>query len=175
VEVIKIKIIIGADHAGYELKEQLKKSLEKDYGVEDISQEFNPKDDYPDIAEKVGKRVVELNARGIMICGSGTGSAIAANKVKGVRAAPLHTEELVYLARLHNDINVLCLKGLEFEKPITEIAKSGKYESLLDIPSKTADMEKAKKLVKIFLETGFEAGRHKRRTDKISKIEQCNS
>ncbi|MBC8495585.1 RpiB/LacA/LacB family sugar-phosphate isomerase [archaeon] len=168
-----MKIYIGSDHGGFKLKEEVMKELST-LGIEfeDVSPNFDENDDYPDACEALGRKVAENQTRGIMICASGTGSAIAANKVKGVRAASLQTEELVYLARLHNDINLLCLKGLEFEKPINEIAQSGNYKNLLNIPSKVADVKHAMKLIKLFLETDFEAGRHERRVKKIEAMEE---
>lgn len=107
--------------------------------------------DYPDYAEKVGLAVSGGQAdRGVLVCGTGIGVCIAANKVHGIRAAAPWSPETARLSRQHNDANVLCLSGREMEK-----------EQILD-------------LLKVWLETPFEGGRHQRRVDKISGIEQRN-
>lgn len=166
-------IYIGSDHGGFHLKEKIKKKLNTmKIEFEDLSGKFDDKDDYPDISERVARKVTEHKTKGIIICATGTGAAIAANKVKGVRSAVLDTKDRVYLARLHEDLNVLCLRGLEFTKPIIETTKSGGYKNLLDVPSKAIKVDHAIGLIKVFLETAFEGGRHERRIKKIEDIEK---
>jgi ribose 5-phosphate isomerase B len=147
-----MKIIIGADHGGFELKEKLKDYLNKN-GIEydDVGTHGgNPKDDYPDYAFKVAERVVKIkNSKGILICGSGSGMCIAANKVKGIRAAMGYDIFSAKMAKLDNDANVLCLREKRFSTG------------------------KAKKIVKVWLSTEFtKETRHQRRIDKISKYEK---
>jgi len=144
-------IYIGADHAGYNLKEELKKYLkELEYDVEDLgNKEAEPQDDYPDFAVKVAKKTVETGEKGIVICGTGIGSCIVANKVKGARAALAWDEFTAIQSREHNDANILCLGG------------------------RVVDAETAKKIVRLWLETKFsDEERHIRRLDKIKEIEQ---
>ncbi len=145
-----MKIAIAADHAGYEEKEKLKKTLDK-IGIEyaDMGTNSTESVDYPDFARKVGEAVAggEYD-KGILVCGSGTGMAIAANKVPGIRAAVAWNEEIARLARQHNDTNVLAL--------------AARY-----IPD-----EEQEKIVKTWLETEFEGGRHERRIEKIEQIEK---
>jgi len=106
-----IKILIGADHGGYNLKEKLVERLRsKGFAVEDIGyKEYEPTDDFPEIAFKLGEKVVFEKAKGILICSSGIGMSIAANKVKGVRAGLCTSIKQARLAKSDNDINVLCL------------------------------------------------------------------
>ena len=138
-------IAIGADHAGFSLKERLKKWLAsngyptRDYGT------FNEESvDYPDfahpVAEAVEKKEFDL---GLLVCGSGNGVAMAANKHAGIRAAICWNEDLAALAREHNNANVLCLPA-RFLKP-----------------------EEAEQILDRFLHSSFEGGRHARRVDKI--------
>jgi ribose 5-phosphate isomerase B len=147
-----MRISIAADHAGFELKEKLKDYLEQQGNeVEDAGPKaFQPGDDYPDYAgpaaEMVGTGKVE---RGIVICDSGIGVDIVANKIPGVRSALVHDEELAKLTRQHNDSNVLALGAL------------------------FVDEEKAKRIVKNWLETPFSgAERHERRIAKIKQFEK---
>jgi ribose 5-phosphate isomerase B len=151
-----MKIYIGTDHAGFELKEELKKFL-KDLGceVEDKgAYEFNREDDYPDFILPVVKAVAEdiardLDSRGIVIGGSGQGEAIVANKVKNIRAAVVYDEYSARMSREHNDANIVSLG------------------------TRTLSADKAKKLVKLWLETPFSnEERHKRRIEKIKTIEK---
>ena len=145
-----MKIAIAADHAGYEEKEKIKKTLDK-IGVEytDMGTDSTASVDYPDFARKVGEAVADGEFdKGILVCGSGTGMAIAANKVPGIRAAVAWNEEIARLSRQHNDANVLSL--------------AARY-----IPD-----EEQEKIVKAWLETDFEGGRHERRVEKIEKIEE---
>jgi ribose 5-phosphate isomerase B len=141
------EIVIGCDHAGFELKEFLKKELlaagwrSKDCGT------FSPESvDYPDIAHEVAEMVSTSSMPGILICGSGNGVCITANKHEGVRAALAWNEEIARLARLHNDANILCL------------------------PARFITASQALEMVKTFLGTNFEGGRHAARVAKIS----CN-
>jgi ribose 5-phosphate isomerase B len=145
-----MKIYIGSDHAGYELKETLKKFL-VELGHEVIDKgafELNPEDDYPDFIRPVAEAVAsDPESRGIILGGSGQGEAMVANRVKGVRAAVYYGGdlEIVKLSREHNNANTLSL-GARF---ISE--------------------EEAKKAVKLWLETPFAGGRHQRRLEKIDE------
>lgn len=145
-----MKIAIGADHAGFEEKEKVKVALDK-MGVEytDMGTDSTASVDYPDFARKVGEAVADGEYdRGILVCGSGTGMAIAANKVPGIRAAVAWNEEIAKLSRQHNDANVLAL--------------AARF-----IPD-----EEQEKIVKAWLATDFEGGRHERRVEKIEQIEK---
>jgi ribose 5-phosphate isomerase B len=145
-----MKIALAADHAGFEEKEQLKKTLD-DIGVEytDMGTNSCESVDYPDYAQKVGEAVAAGRYdRGVLVCGSGTGMAIAANKVPGVRAAVAWNEEIARLSRQHNDANVLSLAARFI--PVDEQAK----------------------IVKAWLAADFEGGRHERRVEKIEQIEK---
>lgn len=146
-----MKVYIGADHGGYKLKEELKKYLgEMGYEVEDMGVYTpDPEDDYPDFVFPTGERVAQNpGSMGIVIGRSGNGEAIAANKVRGIRAALCWNEEVAKKAREHNDANVLSL-GADY-----------------------IDSETAKGIVKTFLETPFSGEeRHKRRIERISSYE----
>jgi len=145
-----MKIAIAADHAGYEEKERLKPLLDE-LGVqyEDLGTVSGESVDYPDYARKVAEKVSRGEAdQGLLVCGSGTGMAIAANKVPGVRAAVAWTEETATLAREHNDANVLSLG------------------------SRVTAPELLPKIVRAWFAAKFDAGRHARRVDKIREIEQ---
>ena len=147
-----MKIIIGADHAGYELKEKVKRYLKnKGLEIEDVGTFSKDSVDYPDyafkVAEKVSDKMVDF---GVLVCKSGIGMSIAANKFKNVRAALVFTPEMAKLARSHNDANVLSLSG-EFTKE-----------------------EEVYKIIDTWLATNFEGGRHERRVGKITNIEKEN-
>jgi ribose 5-phosphate isomerase B len=144
-----MKIAIGADHAGFELKNQLGAALRKSgHEVCDFGTNSAESTDYPDYARQVAKAVAAGTAeRGLLVCGSGVGMSIAANKVRGVRAALGVNIEEVRLSRAHNDANVLTM-GARFIEPAL-----------------------ANDLVKAFLETPFEGGRHERRVSKLSQME----
>jgi len=146
---LPVRISIGADHAGYELKESIKRVLAaRGIAVDDVGTYSGDSVDYPDYAAEVAARVVSGRSdRGILVCGTGIGMAMAANKVHGVRAAPAHDAASARLAREHNDANVLTLG-----------ARLTQTELALD-------------LVRIFLDTPFEGGRHQRRVDKIAALE----
>ena len=145
-----MKIALAADHAGFEEKEKLKSELDS-LGVEytDMGTDSNASVDYPDFARKVAEAVAKGDyERGILLCGSGAGMAIAANKVPGIRSAVAWNEEIARLSREHNNTNVLAL--------------AARF---------TADYE-IKNIVKAWLDAEFDAGRHERRIEKITKIEQ---
>jgi ribose 5-phosphate isomerase B len=145
-----MRIAIGADHAGFLLKKRLCEFLEKHgHQIDDVGTYSQESCDYPDFAAAVAHRVASGAAdRGILICGTGVGMSIAANKVAGIRAALGTTPEEVRLTRQHNDANVLTL-GARF---IVE--------------------QDAEALADIFLNTDFEGGRHERRLAKIAALER---
>jgi ribose 5-phosphate isomerase B len=145
-----MRVAIGADHAGFSLKEEIK-GLLAGLGIEvqDFGTASDQSVDYPDFAARVARGVAEgAFERGILVCGTGIGMAMAANKVAGVRAAPVTGLEGARLSRRHNDANVLAL-GARLTAPALA----------LDI-------------VRTFLGTPFEGGRHQRRVDKISDLER---
>lgn len=148
-----MEIYLGADHRGWELKNKLGEWLKgKGYAIHDMGAEkLNTEDDYPEYAFKVAEAVAEKphQRRGIVVCGSGAGMAVAANKVAGVRAVLLHDSKIVEAARRDDDINVLAL-GADF---ITE--------------------EKARAIITAFLETAFDSNtRHERRVNEIVQYEE---
>ena len=145
-----MKIAIGADHAGFALKEQLRERLKaQGHDVLDCGTRTTESVDYPDFAEKVSDAVVDGEVeRGILVCASGVGMSIAANKVNGIRAALGTSEEEVGYIRRHNDANVLAI-GAKYTEPGL-----------------------AGKLSDIFLATPFDGGRHCRRIEKIKKLEE---
>jgi RpiB/LacA/LacB family sugar-phosphate isomerase len=140
-----VAVAIGADHAGYDLKEALKKFLlQRSLSVADFGTSSRDSTDYPDFAQAVGQSVANRKAQfGILICTTGVGMSIAANKVSGVRAALVSDEETAALARQHNNANVLCLAAR-------------------NIPP-----DAIPKIVETFLTTRFEGGRHERRVSKM--------
>jgi ribose 5-phosphate isomerase B len=145
-----MRIAIGSDHRGFHLKDQLL-SLLKSQGHEVIDEGTSASDsvDYPDYAALVAKKVSEKSVdRGILICGTGIGMAIAANKFPGVRAAPCHDEITAEVSRRHNDLNVLCLSADMLSPRIAE------------------------RMVDVWLKTPFEGGRHERRVAKIHAAEK---
>ncbi len=143
------KIVIAADHAGYSLKEALKPYLtEMGLVVTDFGTDSDQAVDYPDTGGKAAEAVsTGLFPRGILICGSGVGMSIVANRFPGVRAALCLDEGMARLSRMHNDANILVLA------------------------SRMTDMETAVGILRVWLTTPFEGGRHQRRLDKISEIE----
>ncbi len=144
------KVIAGSDHAGLALRaEALKVARERGLEVEDLGPFSGESVDYPDYARKVAEAVAAGRARfGILVCGTGIGMSISANKVKGVRAALCTSEYQARMARAHNDANVLCLG-----------------ERVLGAGQAAA-------VVAAFLEQPFEGGRHQRRVDKIRDLER---
>ena len=139
------KICISSDHAGFETKEFIKDLLIKSkISTVDLGPFLNKSVDYPDYAKKVSNRVSKRKSDiGILVCGSGTGMAILANKTKGIRAAVGYNIKSTQLSRQHNNANVLCLG------------------------SRLTKRKDIKRIIKIFLNTKFEGGRHKRRVKKI--------
>jgi ribose 5-phosphate isomerase B len=143
-----LKIALGSDHAGFQLKESLKRYLEgrdlkyTDFGVFNLDSS-----DYPEYAYKVANAIIQKDYdRGILICGTGIGMCMTANKIKGIRAALAYDIKTAQLSRLHNDANILCLGGRETKE------------------------SQAMDIVDIWLNTSFEGGRHQRRLDLISKL-----
>jgi ribose 5-phosphate isomerase B len=143
----KKKIIIGADHAGFELKERIISYL-KDNDIEtvDVGTYSAESTDYPDYAHEAAQKVAEEKVLGILICGSANGVCMTANKHKEIRAALCWLPEIASLARQHNDANICCL------------------------PARFISEELALEITKTFLEQEFEGGRHARR---VNKIGQC--
>jgi ribose 5-phosphate isomerase B len=143
-----VRIAIGCDHRGLELKKLVMKQLAAAGHIyEDMGCFTAESVDYPDIARKVAEAVARGDfERGILICDTGLGMSMAANKVNGIRATLCHNAFYATRARLHNDANILCLGAVEAGDQTPEI-------------------------VKAFLTTGFEGGRHQRRLDKIKTME----
>lgn len=144
-----LRISFASDHRGVSIKARMiQKLIESGFEVFDEGTHSEEAVDYPDFATIVAQKVSRGDAdRGILICGTGIGMAITANKFPGVRAAPCYDELMVELSRKHNDVNVLCLPGdLIGDRPIDE-------------------------MVLMWLRTEFEGGRHGRRIDKIQAIE----
>lgn len=144
-----LKISIASDHRGVHIKARLVQSLSNNgFEVFDEGTHSDHAVDYPDFAKVVVRKVSSGEVdRGILICGTGIGMSIAANKFSGVRAASCYDEVMVEMSRRHNDVNVLCLPGdLIGERPIDE-------------------------LVLMWLSTGFDGGRHAQRVQKISQLE----
>lgn len=141
-----MKIAIGADHAGFDYKQNLKAELKaQGHDVADFGTYSTDSVDYPDFAHPVASSVeTKQTELGILICGSANGVAITANKHQGIRAAICWLPELAALARQHNNANVVC------------------------IPARFISLADASKIVNIFLTTAFEGGRHDRRVEKIS-------
>ncbi len=140
-------IAIGGDHAGYQFKEKIKAYL---ISLDHETLDFGPKNeescDYPDIAHPIAKSITDKKAAiGIAICGSGNGISMTLNKHENIRAALCWNKEIVELARLHNDANILAL------------------------PARFIDINDALEFVDVFLSTKFEGGRHQRRVNKINK------
>lgn len=142
------KIVIGSDHAGFELKEELIKYLEdQDYDIIDKGTYNKERADYPDFAHAVANAVVTDDGEtGILICGSGNGIAMTANKHTGIRCAICWNKEIAKLARAHNNANILAL------------------------PARFVSIDLAKEILDIFLSTEFEGGRHAARVEKIGLV-----
>lgn len=140
-----MRLALAADHAGFPLKEALKQWLEsRGHRVDDLGTDSTASSDYPDFARKVAQVVGAGKAeRGILLCGSGIGMCMVANKVRGVRATVLRDENDARLSREHNDANVACLGG------------------------RVTDLQRAQQLIELFLTTAFAGGRHTRRVGKI--------
>jgi ribose 5-phosphate isomerase B len=137
-------VIIGSDHAGFAMKEIIKEYLSGlNYQFEDVGTFNEDSVDYPDFAKKVAKKVQNSNNFGILICGTGLGMSMSANRFAGVRCALCHDAYTAEFARKHNNSNILAFGG------------------------RTTGVEIAKQMVYIFLNTSFEGGRHQRRVNKI--------
>jgi len=145
-----MKVALGSDHRGFEAKQQIKAIVgQMGHECQDFGTDGTHPVDYPDLAYVVATAVSEKRAdRAILICATGLGMSIAANKVRGIRAALCHDELSAHISRDHNDTNVLCLSGDQIG------------EVLL------------RKIVEAWLSTDFSGGRHKRRVGKITAIEQ---
>lgn len=146
-----MKIALGSDHAAYEMKEMTKSLLQSlNYDVIDVGTYSAERADYPDYAKKVCHEVITQNVQGILLCGSGIGVSMAANKYKGIRAALCRSTDDAEMSRKHNDANVLCL--------------GARFNSEVEI----------KNIIKTWLENSFEGGRHADRIKKFSDLgESC--
>lgn len=146
-----MRIAIGNDHRGYRVKDKLIRVLEQmGHNVEDDGSHDSSSVDYPDVASVVARKVAGGDVdRGILICGTGIGMCIAANKVFGVRAATCHDELEAQISRRHNDTNVLCLSA--------DMLGSREIDSM----------------IRVWLDTPFDGGRHARRLEKIAGIEHA--
>lgn len=145
-----MRLALGSDHRGYQIKSKLITLLQADgYETIDFGTQGDQAVDYPDYAWEVAKRVSDGSVdRGILICGTGIGMAITANKLANVRAAACSDEVMAEMCRRHNDVNILCLPGdLIGDRPVGD-------------------------LVRIWLATEFEGGRHARRLEKIVELEK---
>lgn len=144
-----MRIALGADHAGVALKADIKRLLdERGIAYEDFGTDSTTSVDYPDFAKKVADAVSAGSFdRGILVCGSGVGMAIAANKVAGIRAVAANDEDTARLSREHNNANVLALG------------------------ERLTPFDAARRMVNLFLDTPFAGGRHQRRVDKISAMD----
>ena len=143
-------VVIGSDHGGFELKQVLMAHLkEKGYEVKDVGCYDTNSVDYPDIAEKAAKEVVLRNCDfGVLICGTGIGISIAANKIKGIRCALVTNEYSAEMTKRHNDANMLAFGG------------------------RVLGPDLAKSILDAYLNAEFEGGRHKTRVDKIHALEE---
>jgi len=142
------KILIASDHGGFDLKEHLIQYLKtQNYNIVDMGTYNRDSVDYPDYAEKVAEGIIaEENVKGILVCGTGIGISIAANKHKGIRAALVGSVTMARLSREHNNANIVCLGG------------------------RTTGSMVAEEIVETFLNTEFEGDRHQRRIDMLEKV-----
>ena len=147
-----MRIAVGSDHRGVEMRMKLIEMLGSlGQHVVDVGSYDQENVDYPDVGASVARKVSSGEVdRGILICGTGLGMCIVANKISGVRAAPCHDELTAEMSRRHNDLNVLCLSGDVLAEHVAE------------------------RLVDIWLNTKFDGGRHARRLDKITEFENGN-
>ncbi len=145
-----MKIAMGSDHAGFELKEAVKSQLESaGHEIEDVGTHSAESTDYPPFAARAAELVAGGKAeKGVIVCGSGVGVSIVANKVDGIRAVNAHDQSEAEMSRRHNDANVVTLSG----------ARLGP--------------EEAKPIVETFLSTDFDGGRHARRVGEIAEVEK---
>ena len=146
-----MKIAIGADHGGFQAKEALISYLQsKGFDVKDLGTNSEASVDYPDFAQKVCQEILNAQADlGVLICGTGIGISIAANRFKGIRAALLYSDDVARLAKLHNNANIAVLGG------------------------RTMSVQEMKQRLDIFLNTEFEGGRHIRRLEKLDVVGEC--
>ena len=144
-------LVIGSDHGGLELKEAVKAALtSRGIDIDDYGTDNGDSVDYPDFAEKVAGAVSRGEAaQGILVCGTGIGMSIAANKFPGVRAALVTDEFMAQMAKEHNNANILVLGG------------------------RVLSFDLALKMVNVWLDTAYEGGRHQLRLDKIAKVEDA--
>lgn len=145
-----MRVAVGSDHAGFEQKQKLAAYIADELGYEvvDLGTTNEESVDYPDYAEKVARFVAAGEAeRGVLVCGTGIGVSLAADKVAGIRASSITSPEFATLFRQHNDGNVVCLSG------------------------RFVDLDVNKEIVRVFLSTEFEGGRHTRRVDKINALD----
>ena len=142
-----MKIAIGSDHGGFELKQMLvEKLVSSGHEVSDLGCNSNDSVDYPDFADQVCKQVLDGKVQyGILVCGTGIGMSMAANRNQGIRAALCHTEYSARMSREHNDANILCLGDRVLGKGLAE------------------------NIVDVWLTTSFSGGRHQKRIDKFSR------
>ena len=147
------RIALGADHAGFQVKERIKEELQKEgFEVIDFGTHTAESVDYPDYARQVARSVAQAETnRGILVCGTGIGMAITANKFRGIRAATCNDTYTARMAAEHTDANVLC------------------------VGARVVDGDHAIAIVREWLKTKFSGGRHQRRIDKISEIDRCQS
>ncbi|HXH76695.1 MAG TPA: ribose 5-phosphate isomerase B [Bacteriovoracaceae bacterium] len=141
-----MKIFIASDHAAFNEKQMLVEHLKKQYEVIDLGTNSLDSTNYPEWVFKLVQEVKKNNTPGILLCGSGIGVCMAANRFKGIRAALCRDEEDARMTRLHNDANVLCLSG------------------------RKTPMEQIKKISEVFLTSPFEGGRHKSRIDQFNQL-----
>ena len=148
-----MRVAIGSDHAGFDLKETIKALLDQlRIPYEDFGSASTASVDYPDLAAAVSHAVVDGGAdRGILVCGTGIGMAMAANKIGGVRAAVVWDESSARFSRAHNNANIMALGG------------------------RTTPADRAMDMVRAFLTTEYEGGRHERRLEKIARLERKDS
>jgi ribose 5-phosphate isomerase B len=139
-------VIFGSDHAGINLKRALMDDLEADFKVIDVGPDQKTSCDYPVYARKLCHKVLEMQSPGILICGSGIGMCMAANRIRGIRAALCMNEYMARMARMHNNANVLCLG------------------------ERIVGIDLAKSIMQAFLGALFEGGRHQKRVDLIDEI-----
>lgn len=139
----KLKIFIASDHAGVDLKSKIIEHIDNKFSIVDLGPDSNDSVDYPDFAKKVCENVVKEKALGILICGTGIGMSMSANKFKGIRASLCHDTFSAKMTRMHNNANVLCLGA------------------------RVIGLGLALDIVDTWLENNFQAGRHQRRIDKM--------
>ena len=146
-----MKVALASDHRGFQVKERLLKLVDElGHGAKDFGPDNQDSVDYPDFAAPVALAVSNGEFdRGILICGTGIGMCMTANKFPGIRAASCNNEISAQMSRLHNDANILCLSA--------------------DLLGDQA----TKEMVEVWLSTGFEGGRHERRVDKIAEVERA--